>query len=278
MTLEQLREAAAKIAEDFEGTAAMERSDDPLSAAGGAIADLIRAIPLPAIAALPKAGEVDGEPTWPEWASELLKIMREYTGPCPEDGYEGVDLPEELRTWFEGYRDELIRTGSLVKSPAPAAAVDDGELRCRIQDALLATLGSTYDCTRVWYAWGVGTMGEDDFRPVLDRLDELVDEIAAAVPAPPSAIPAAAVGELHERIMQGMWASESEEGDLHSSFRLGTFQRLAHAAIRALPTPSEGLTERYREALEKVKGAALSNWPAYKIADEALATPEKDAQ
>lgn len=60
------------------------------------------------------------EPTWPELATSLLAIMREYTGPCPEDGYEGVDLPEELRTWFEGYRDELIRTGSLAPSVEPA--------------------------------------------------------------------------------------------------------------------------------------------------------------
>lgn len=53
------------------------------------------------------------EPSWPQWANDLLNLIREYTGPCPEDDYEGVDLPEELRTWFDGYRDELIRTGSL---------------------------------------------------------------------------------------------------------------------------------------------------------------------
>ena len=58
---------------------------------------------------------------------------------------------------------------------------DDSELRCRIQDALLATLGNTYDCNRVWAAWGVGTMDQDDFVPVLDRLEELVDEIFAAL-------------------------------------------------------------------------------------------------
>lgn len=71
----------------------------------------------------PHPSPVDEEPTWPEWASSLLDILREYTGPCPEDGYEGVDLPEELRTWFDGYRDELIRTGKL----APADPVAGGE-------------------------------------------------------------------------------------------------------------------------------------------------------
>jgi len=50
---------------------------------------------------------------WPKWASDLLDIVREYTGPCPEDGWEGVDLPEEMRVWLEGYRDEMQRTGGV---------------------------------------------------------------------------------------------------------------------------------------------------------------------
>ncbi len=51
------------------------------------------------------------------------------------------------------------------------------ELRVALQRGLLATLGDTYDCTRVWEAWGVGTMDQDDFLPVLDRLDELIDAL-----------------------------------------------------------------------------------------------------
>lgn len=57
------------------------------------------------------------------------------------------------------------------------------ERRFRIQRALIATLGDTYDCTRVWSAWGVGTMDQDDFVPVLDRLEELIDEIDAQLTA-----------------------------------------------------------------------------------------------
>ncbi|MGN7160854.1 hypothetical protein [Sphingomonas sp. SAFR-052] len=67
-------------------------------------------------------------------------------------------------------------------------AVDVSELRCRIQDALLASLGDVYDCTRVWSAWNVGTMDQDDFEPVLNRLDELVDEIAMQVTKPFSVV------------------------------------------------------------------------------------------
>lgn len=36
--------------------------------------------------------------------------------------------------------------------------------------------GDTYDCTRVWSAWGVGTMSEDDFVPISqERLYEMAD-------------------------------------------------------------------------------------------------------
>lgn len=56
-----------------------------------------------------------------------------------------------------------------------------GERRVRIQQALIASLGDAYDCTRVWNAWSYGTMGEDDFVPVLDRLEELIDEIETAL-------------------------------------------------------------------------------------------------
>lgn len=77
-------------------------------------------------------------------------------------------------------------------SQPPAAETrlnDEGELRCRIQGALLATLGDTYDCTRVWEAWNIGTMDRDDFVPVLDRLEELVDEIATALTQPEPTAP-----------------------------------------------------------------------------------------
>ena len=58
---------------------------------------------------------------------------------------------------------------------------DRNELRVRLQRCLLAELGDTYDCTRVWSAWSYGTMGEDDFVPVLDRMDALIDALAATL-------------------------------------------------------------------------------------------------
>lgn len=55
-----------------------------------------------------------------------------------------------------------------------------------LRDAIATALASelahdTYDCTRVWSAWQVGTMGEDDFSPIGDRLDEIVETVISAI-------------------------------------------------------------------------------------------------
>lgn len=46
--------------------------------------------------------------------------------------------------------------------------------------AVAQALGDAYDCHRVWQAWGVGTMSQDDFSLVGDD-PERVAEIAGAV-------------------------------------------------------------------------------------------------
>jgi len=70
-------------------------------------------------------------------------------------------------------------------APVPVEPVAGGEaLREAVRDALASELGDTYDCGRVWEAWSVGTMGEDDFTPVNDRVDEIADAILAALKGP----------------------------------------------------------------------------------------------
>lgn len=109
------------------------------------------------------------------------------------DALGGTGLTSEGESWGRGYSEALSDVLTLMErrgfseaadAGAVPIAVDVSELRCRIQDALLSTLDDVYDCTRVWSAWGYGTMDEHDFRPVLDRLDELVDEIATQVTKP----------------------------------------------------------------------------------------------
>lgn len=53
------------------------------------------------------------------------------------------------------------------------------ELREAVCSAVAEALGSAYDCTRVWSAWGYGTMGPDDFCLVAED-DARVAEIADA--------------------------------------------------------------------------------------------------
>jgi hypothetical protein len=46
-----------------------------------------------------------------------------------------------------------------------------------MSDLIAETIGGdTYDCTRVWSAWGVGTMSEDDFVPIShERISEMAN-------------------------------------------------------------------------------------------------------
>lgn len=49
----------------------------------------------------------------------------------------------------------------------------------QLHEAIAGALGEALDCTRVWAAWGVGTMSEDDFTPVAGNQERL-HEIATA--------------------------------------------------------------------------------------------------
>ncbi|MDR5839371.1 hypothetical protein [Caballeronia sp. LZ034LL] len=57
-----------------------------------------------------------------------------------------------------------------------------------VRDAIAEALGDAYDCMRVWNAWNVGTMSQDDFQRVADD-DSRIEEIAnAAITALSSAL------------------------------------------------------------------------------------------
>jgi hypothetical protein len=48
-----------------------------------------------------------------------------------------------------------------------------------LREALAASLTATYVCTRVWGAWNIGTMTEDDFIPA-SACDDLLDSLVEA--------------------------------------------------------------------------------------------------
>lgn len=69
-----------------------------------------------------------------------------------------------------------------IKPAEPVQRLSDAGLREKLHDALASELEyGAYDCTRVWEAWSVGTMSQDDFVPVTERLDDIVSTVLAAI-------------------------------------------------------------------------------------------------
>jgi hypothetical protein len=90
-----------------------------------------------------------------------------------------------------------------VPEPVPVAELDD-QRREAVHQAVAEALGSgAYDCLRVWEAWGVGTMGPDDFVPVAedsDRVAEIADAAIEAIRAIPAPAPDVVPGEVKELV------------------------------------------------------------------------------
>lgn len=81
--------------------------------------------------------------------------------------------------WVSMTVDQLL-PGYMMPVDSPPAPVAPVLPEREVMRDLIAEVigGDTYDCTRVWSAWGVGTMSEDDFVPVIEqeeRLYELAD-------------------------------------------------------------------------------------------------------
>lgn len=67
--------------------------------------------------------------------------------------------------------------------PVAAQQHAQAALRGRVMDAVAEALGDAYDCLRVWQAWGVGTMGPDDFILVSDDVERIAEIADAAIAA-----------------------------------------------------------------------------------------------
>jgi hypothetical protein len=81
--------------------------------------------------------------------------------------------------------------------PAAPAPVQPEQEPVALREALAASLTSVYVCGRVWDAWRVGTMTEDDFSPA-SECDELLDELVQAVTS--ATPPAAPMTEFDEAV------------------------------------------------------------------------------
>jgi hypothetical protein len=103
----------------------------------------------------------------------------------------GDRLDERLDAAYKsGFQAARLAAAEIV-SAQPAAPADAAPsvapeplTRETLAEIVRSHLTSTYHCVRVWEAWHVGTMTEDDFEPASesDMAEEIADAILAAYP------------------------------------------------------------------------------------------------
>jgi hypothetical protein len=77
-------------------------------------------------------------------------------------------------------REAKFCSGQSADELALLGAARADQLREAVRDAVIAGLSGTYYCGRVWSAWNIGTMSQQDFTPAAE-VSEVVDEITGAV-------------------------------------------------------------------------------------------------
>ena len=122
-----------------------------------------------------------------------------------------------------------------ITPPAPEAQRD------AVIAAVTEALGDAYDCQRVWDAWRVGTMGQDDFALVAEDSDRVAEIADAAIEAmrpntPPAAAPAPEVGEVGELADRLGWIA-AQLGDIGWSDDSASVTRAA-ALLQQPPAPA----------------------------------------
>lgn len=119
-----------------------------------------------------------------EWSVRVEPDGTVHNGGVAMDLHGPFRTLEELRNWELG---ALLDKAARNAPEAGAAEMSvDPETREHVCTAVAESLGDAYDCTRVWAAWGVGTMSQDDFQRVADdagRVGEIADAAITALGA-----------------------------------------------------------------------------------------------
>jgi hypothetical protein len=130
---------------------------------------------------------------------ELLRVYCNARRAYCHDGPEHINWQRDAErgATLAGLGAVLTRWGRLATPPAPEVGEQQ---RNAVIEAVTEALGDAYDCLRVWEAWGVGTMGEDDFELVAENGERVAEIADAAIEAmrPTAAPPAPEVGEAGE--------------------------------------------------------------------------------
>ncbi len=123
-----------------------------------------------------------GPSTGMQWIANTL------AGPGHLPNFEEIRLGAQALFDKEVAEHEAFRAAHPGPGPAASNPSDATEVAAptgpvpdvaALEEVIRAGLADTYHCTRVWEAWGLGTMSEDDFEPV-DESDT-PSEIAQAV-------------------------------------------------------------------------------------------------
>lgn len=99
------------------------------------------------------------------------------------DGGVYYDNPEKVHAILRAEYQSMIDAAP--QPPEQARHVDAIPSKEALTDLIAQGLNGTYHCTRVWSAWGVGTMSENDFAPVdeSETPGELADAVLAMLAA-----------------------------------------------------------------------------------------------
>lgn len=124
-----------------------------------------------------------------DWEARALKAeaelqsleKQEPVGYTDEHGFKYVDahFVKIAKEFPPGDWIAVYTAAGASPQPSQARELSKDELT----DVITAHLYLTYHCTRVWSAWNVGTMSQDDFEPVdeSDTPAEIADAIIAAI-------------------------------------------------------------------------------------------------
>ena len=139
---------------------------------------------LEAIGAGGVSGPLIGQPqAMPDLSQLTERGAKAWAGVDAQGLREGFTAADMATAAAQGFRDG----GASLSANAgePRNAID----RDALIDAIAQGLHGTWHCTRVWEAWHVGTMSQDDFEPVdeSETPTEIADAVLALLAAPPTA-------------------------------------------------------------------------------------------
>ncbi|SOY79976.1 hypothetical protein CBM2599_A120541 [Cupriavidus taiwanensis] len=124
-------------------------------------------------------------------ARDLQEELRFYRGKHP-DQQKHMEIEQDLVRRAISAIDNLLGSATpnhsgaaaemvASQSAEPVALTD--EQREKVCEAVAGALGDAYDCMRVWSAWGMGTMGRDDFALVAEDASRVAEIADAAIDA-----------------------------------------------------------------------------------------------